>query len=134
MPASRAKWKAEGTSEPVQNIMFPFGSSLILLYLATAGFSFVFAMGFTYYDFFAGGGVSGIGLGPKWTCTFANDFDEVKAVAYRGYHGGGSLVVKDIRPLVSYCSAALGYGHLCPRLFLAWPRLRSRRADAKDEP
>ena len=54
-------------------------------------------MGFTYYDFFAGGGMAGIGLGPDWTCTFANDFDEIKASAYMGYHGGGALVVKDIR-------------------------------------
>ncbi len=54
-------------------------------------------MGFIYYDFFAGGGMSGIGLGPEWTCAFANDFDEVKAAAYRAFHGGGSLVVKDIR-------------------------------------
>jgi len=54
-------------------------------------------MAFTYYDFFAGGGMSGIGLGPEWTCTFANDFDEVKAAAYRAYYGGGALVIKDIR-------------------------------------
>ncbi len=45
--------------------------------------------------------MSGIGLGSKWTCTFANDFDEVKAAAYRAYHGGGSLVVKDIRHVKS---------------------------------
>lgn len=54
-------------------------------------------MGFTYYDFFAGGGMSGIGLGPDWTCVFANDFDEVKASAYKAYHGDRALAVKDVR-------------------------------------
>ena len=54
-------------------------------------------MGFTYYYFFAGGGMAGIGLGPEWTCTFADDFDEVKASAYKAYDGGRALAVKDVR-------------------------------------
>lgn len=29
-------------------------------------------MALTYYDFFAGGGMAGIGLGPRWKCAFAN--------------------------------------------------------------
>ena len=36
--------------------------------------------------------MAGIGLGPEWTCTFANDFDEVKASAYKAYHGGGACL------------------------------------------
>jgi len=39
--------------------------------------------GRTFYEFFAGGGMARIGLGPGWTCAFANDFDPVKAAAYR---------------------------------------------------
>jgi DNA (cytosine-5)-methyltransferase 1 len=31
---------------------------------------------FGYYDFFAGGGMAGIGLGPRWKCLMANDFSE----------------------------------------------------------
>ena len=58
-------------------------------------------MGFTYYDFFAGGGMAGIGLGPEWTCTFANDFDEVKASVYKAYHGGRALAVKDVRQVTA---------------------------------
>jgi DNA (cytosine-5)-methyltransferase 1 len=58
-------------------------------------------MGFTYYDFFAGGGMAGIGLGPEWTCTFANDFDEVKASAYKAYHGDRALAVKDVRQVTA---------------------------------
>jgi DNA (cytosine-5)-methyltransferase 1 len=56
---------------------------------------------FTYYDFFAGGGMAGIGLGSRWKCTFANDFDPGKAAAYRAFHGDDSLVVKDIRQVTA---------------------------------
>jgi DNA (cytosine-5)-methyltransferase 1 len=37
----------------------------------------------TFYEFFAGGGMARLGLGSGWTCAFANDFDPVKAAAYR---------------------------------------------------
>lgn len=35
-------------------------------------------MAHTYYDFFAGGGMAGFGLGSDWTCLFANDIDPKK--------------------------------------------------------
>lgn len=38
---------------------------------------------FTFYEFFAGGGMARIGLGDGWRCTFANDFDPIKAATYR---------------------------------------------------
>ena len=38
---------------------------------------------FSFYEFFAGGGMARLGLGEGWACAFANDFDPVKAVAYR---------------------------------------------------
>ncbi|WP_394764197.1 DNA cytosine methyltransferase [Phenylobacterium sp.] len=38
---------------------------------------------FSFYEFFAGGGMARLGLGAAWDCTFANDFDAVKAAAYR---------------------------------------------------
>ena len=41
------------------------------------------AASLTFYEFFAGGGMARIGLGNRWTCTFANDFDATKAAAYR---------------------------------------------------
>jgi len=28
-----------------------------------------------YYEFFAGGGMARMGLGPQWDCLFSNDFD-----------------------------------------------------------
>ena len=37
----------------------------------------------TFYEFFAGGGMARLGLGPGWDCAFANDFDPVKAATYR---------------------------------------------------
>lgn len=36
-----------------------------------------------FYEFFAGGGMARLGLGEGWDCLFANDFDPVKAAAYR---------------------------------------------------
>ncbi|HEY0437512.1 MAG TPA: DNA cytosine methyltransferase [Phenylobacterium sp.] len=38
---------------------------------------------FSFYEFFAGGGMARLGLGGAWTCAFANDFDRVKAATYR---------------------------------------------------
>lgn len=35
-----------------------------------------------FFEFFAGGGMARLGLGPDWDCTFANDFDAAKASAY----------------------------------------------------
>lgn len=36
-----------------------------------------------FYEFFAGGGMARAGLGPRWTCLFANDFDHKKSRTYR---------------------------------------------------
>ena len=51
---------------------------------------------FTFYEFFAGGGMARTGLGSGWTCLFANDFDAMKAEAYRGNFGDGDLVHGDV--------------------------------------
>ena len=37
----------------------------------------------SFQEFFAGGGMVRAGLGPGWTCLFANDIDPRKAEAYR---------------------------------------------------
>ncbi|MCG8347524.1 MAG: DNA cytosine methyltransferase [Chloroflexales bacterium] len=51
----------------------------------------------TFYEFFAGGGLARMGLGPHWECLFANDIDEKKAHVYRSnFSGGHELVVADI--------------------------------------
>ena len=38
---------------------------------------------FSFYEFFAGGGMARVGLGEAWSCAFANDFDPAKAATYR---------------------------------------------------
>ena len=40
-----------------------------------------------FYEFFAGGGMARIGLGPGWGCLLANDMDAAKASAYRAAFG-----------------------------------------------
>src|SRR5690606_7473861 len=53
-----------------------------------------------FYEFFAGGGMVRAGLGPDWTCLFANDFDVKKGFAYQANWGtGGELTVADVRDL-----------------------------------
>jgi DNA (cytosine-5)-methyltransferase 1 len=49
-----------------------------------------------FYEFFAGGGMARAGLGPGWSCIFANDFDFKKAVCYRANWGGDTLKVQDV--------------------------------------
>ena len=52
------------------------------------------------------------GLGPGWTCLFANDFDSKKAQSYAGNFGEGELVVGDVWDL--------GPGALPGHVDLAW--------------
>jgi DNA (cytosine-5)-methyltransferase 1 len=51
---------------------------------------------FTYYEFFAGGGMARAGLGDAWRCLFANDFDAAKAASYAANWGGEDMVVGDV--------------------------------------
>jgi len=53
---------------------------------------------FAFYEFFAGGGMARLGLGRRWQCTFANDWDKTKAKVYRAnFRGAPELLVKDVR-------------------------------------
>src|SRR5690606_27569576 len=51
-----------------------------------------------FYEFFAGGGMARVGLGPAWNCLFANDYDPKKADNYRlAFRDAAShLIVGDI--------------------------------------
>src|SRR5579872_4096699 len=51
---------------------------------------------FTFYEFFAGGGMARLGLGERWRCLFANDFDPMKGDAYRANFGGDDLRIGDV--------------------------------------
>ncbi|MDP2492737.1 DNA cytosine methyltransferase [Shimia thalassica] len=50
----------------------------------------------TFYEFFAGGGMARAGLGPDWSCLFANDFDHKKANSYTDNWGEDDLWVGDV--------------------------------------
>ena len=52
-----------------------------------------------FYEFFAGGGMARKGLGPNWTCLFANDFDFKKGLTYQANFGSDALKVADIRTI-----------------------------------
>ena len=54
---------------------------------------------FSYYEFFAGGGMARAGLGRYWRCLFANDFDLKKGNAYRDNWGKDVLQIGDVRDL-----------------------------------
>lgn len=67
----------------------------------------------SFYEFFAGGGMVRAGLGPGWTCAFANDFDARKGLAYQANWGtGGELRVGDV--------AQVAVDDLPGRADLAW--------------
>lgn len=56
---------------------------------------------FTFFEFFAGGGMAWLGFGSEWKCTFANDWCEKKAAAYRAYFGGSELRVCSVAHLTA---------------------------------
>jgi len=66
----------------------------------------------TFYEFFAGGGMARAGLGPEWTCLFANDFSEIKARAYVANWGSDDFVADDVAKVCT--------GQLEGRADLAW--------------
>jgi DNA (cytosine-5)-methyltransferase 1 len=56
----------------------------------------------SFYEFFAGGGMARAGLGPGWTCLFANDFDAKKGLTYQSNWGaGGELNIGDVRQVTT---------------------------------
>ena len=54
---------------------------------------------YSFYEFFAGGGMARAGLGKGWRCVAANDFDKKKAQTYRANWDPDDLIVGDIRSL-----------------------------------
>ena len=56
---------------------------------------------FTFYEFFAGGGMARAGLGSSWDCLFANDFDPKKGDTYRANWGDGEFLLKDVALLAT---------------------------------
>ncbi|OYU90869.1 MAG: DNA (cytosine-5-)-methyltransferase [Bradyrhizobiaceae bacterium PARB1] len=50
----------------------------------------------SYLEFFAGGGMVRAGLGGRWKCQFANDFDPLKARVYADNWGDAEILHEDI--------------------------------------
>lgn len=64
--------------------------------------NFDFLRPFSFYEFFAGGGMARLGLGDAWNCLFANDFDAKKVTSYRVNFGGApELFHGDVRDITS---------------------------------
>lgn len=56
---------------------------------------------FSFFEFFAGGGMARAGLGNRWQCLFANDIDEKKASSYISNWGDEHLVLADVSTLTT---------------------------------
>ena len=56
---------------------------------------------FTFYEFFAGGGMARLGLGEAWRCLFANDFDRGKAEVYRANFEGEHFDTRNVWKLTA---------------------------------
>ena len=54
---------------------------------------------FTFFEFFAGGGMARAGLAAQWRCLFANDFDRKKRQSYTNVWGETDYNSKDVRTL-----------------------------------
>jgi DNA (cytosine-5)-methyltransferase 1 len=50
----------------------------------------------SFLEFFAGGGMARLGLGPGWSCLWANDDDAEKCAAYRANFGDDHLLQRDV--------------------------------------
>ncbi|MBZ5583389.1 MAG: DNA cytosine methyltransferase [Acidobacteriia bacterium] len=80
--------------------------------------------GWGFSEFFAGGGMARLGLGPRWRCVFANEICEKKARAYRLNFGPSpELRVADVWELAAAdlpADALLAWGSFpCQDLSLA---------------
>ncbi|MCB2256862.1 DNA cytosine methyltransferase [Escherichia albertii] len=54
---------------------------------------------FSFYEFFAGGGMARAGLGKQWRCLFANDMDPIKVSTYIDNWGGKHFDKRDVREI-----------------------------------
>lgn len=55
-----------------------------------------------FYEFFAGAGMARAGLGDRWRCLFANDFDRKKAETYAlNWGADNNLLCRDVREVTT---------------------------------
>ena len=58
-------------------------------------------MTYNFYEFFAGAGMARAGLGNRWRCLFANDFDRKKTATYVLNWGPENLMCGDVREVTT---------------------------------
>ena len=54
---------------------------------------------YKFYEFFTGGGMARAGLGNRWSCLFANDFDHKKGQTYQENWNAKYLKIGDVKSL-----------------------------------
>lgn len=59
-------------------------------------------LAYSFYEFFAGGGMARSGLGLRWECLFANDIDPKKASTYKANWGEKELFVRDVAKIKTH--------------------------------
>lgn len=59
----------------------------------------------SFLEFFAGVGMAGLGLGPRWRCAFANDHDPRKLDMYAHHFGDAHLDGRDVAEVARSLSA-----------------------------
>ena len=57
---------------------------------------------YSFYEFFAGGGMARAGLGGNWQCLLANDFDLKKVHSYHANWGVGDMRFEDVAKLTTH--------------------------------
>ena len=85
-PVARAARRPQETSRLIANDIRRAG---VLCLKSASGESVTGMTQFTFVEFFAGGGMARAGLGDKWRCLFANDFDQKKVSTYEANWGVG---------------------------------------------
>lgn len=78
---------AKGLAKPVQSAAAGYIHELT---------GFGMAAQWSFYEFFAGGGMARAGLGPEWKCKFANDFSAMKAKTYLANWGANHFWEGDV--------------------------------------
>ena len=75
-----------------------------------------------FTEFFCGGGMGGVGLGPGWRCMFANEIFPIKGASFRANSPGVDLHVADVGDLrpPSCADAPIWLGPLRPVRTSRW--------------
>ncbi|AYC18358.1 Modification methylase HpaII [Dickeya dianthicola] len=92
---------------------------------------------FSFYEFFAGGGMARAGLGKQWRCLFANDMDPIKTSNYIENWGAEHFDDRDVREIkpgdLTGCADLVWASFPCQDLSLAGNGLGIGELGASDD-